>query len=125
MPHIIVEYTDNLVDFDFPSLLKQLNLVLVESPHFPTGGIRSRAVKLTDYVVADGTEDDSFVHIELKVGAGRSEEILKETSEALFAVAESFFSDCFKDHYLALSLEVTEFNFPTQKKNNIHNRYTG
>ncbi|MCD5322142.1 MULTISPECIES: 5-carboxymethyl-2-hydroxymuconate Delta-isomerase [Pontibacillus] len=125
MPHIIVEYTDNLADLNFRSLLKSLNHVLVESDHFPTGGIRSRAVKLTDYVVADGTEDDAFVHIELKVGAGRSEEVLKATSESLFEAAKTFLDDCFKDRYLALSLEVTEFRFPTQKKNNIHNRYTG
>jgi hypothetical protein len=40
---------------------------------FPTGGIRSRAIELCDYRIADGSADDAFVHATL-IGAGRSDQ---------------------------------------------------
>jgi len=34
---------------------------------FPTGGIRSRAVELKDYAIADSAADYAFVHATLKI----------------------------------------------------------
>ncbi|MFJ5713236.1 5-carboxymethyl-2-hydroxymuconate Delta-isomerase [Neobacillus sp. NPDC093127] len=126
MPHILVEYTDNIkTEANIPSLLKKLNMVLVSrSDIFPTGGIRSRAYLLHDYCVADGTEDDAFVHVMLKIGAGRSSEDKKATCDVLFAVIKEHFSELYRDRYLALSMELVEFSEAgTYKFNNIHKRY--
>lgn len=125
MPHIIVEYTDNIkLDSNVPKLLQKLNHVLVSKPNiFPTGGIRSRAIELQDYVVADGKEDDAFVHITLKIGGGRTQEQKKETLDELFEVANEHFQLLFAKRYIALSLEWYEFENKTYKNNNIHTRY--
>lgn len=125
MPHIIVEYTDNIKrNAKIPGLLKKLNSVLVSKPDvFPVGGIRSRAVELHDYVVADGQEDDAFVHITLKIGGGRTEEQKNETLDELFEVAKTHFQPLFEKRYFALSLEWSEFKNKTYKHNNIHSRY--
>ncbi|MUK88983.1 5-carboxymethyl-2-hydroxymuconate isomerase [Ornithinibacillus sp. L9] len=126
MPHIIIEYTANLRDDgDIPNLLKTINRTLIEQGDvFPIGGIRSRAIEVHDYVIADGTgEDDAFVHVSLKIGAGRSEEVLKRSCDTLFQAIENHFSDLFNSRYLALSMEVIEFQKKTYKKNNIHVRY--
>lgn len=125
MPHIIVEYTDNLKDANIPGLLKQINQVFISRNHiFPTGGIRSRAIELHDYCVADGQEDDAFVHVTLKIGAGRSECDKKETCDELFHVIKEHFAGQFANRYLALSLELVEFSEAgTYKHNNIHQRF--
>ncbi len=125
VPHIIVEYTDNIkYDAEMPALLNKLNSVLVSKPDvFPIGGIRSRAIELHDYVVADGQEDDSFVHITLKIGGGRTEKQKRETLDELFEVAKNHFQTLFEKRYLALSLEWSEFTNKTYKHNNIHSRY--
>ena len=126
MPHIIVEYTDNLSgQTNISQLLKSLNEVLIaRSPNFPIGGIRSRAIELQDYCVADCTEDDAFVHVTFKIGAGRSNEVKEETCQALFDVVTDHFSGIFNKRTLALSLELFEFSEAgTYKKNNIHKRY--
>ncbi|MGY4691493.1 5-carboxymethyl-2-hydroxymuconate Delta-isomerase [Salibacterium sp. K-3] len=126
MPHFIVEYTDNLkADGDIRALLKKINEVLTAHPDlFPVGGVRSRAIELNDYVIADDTEDDAFVHAMLKIGGGRSKEDKTMISEKLFEVMETHFSDLFEKRYLALSLELQEFGEGgTYKKNNIHPRY--
>ncbi|PWC35173.1 5-carboxymethyl-2-hydroxymuconate Delta-isomerase [Azospirillum sp. TSO22-1] len=126
MPHVIVEYTDNIAtQARMPVLLATINRILIaQGGAFPTGGIRSRAVRLTDYCVADGTEDDAFVHITLKIGSGRSDEVKKTACDDLFAAVKEHFADLFSRRFLALSMELTEFSEGgTYKHNNIHARY--
>ncbi|PCK18589.1 5-carboxymethyl-2-hydroxymuconate isomerase [Bacillus pumilus] len=126
MPHIIVEYTDNIKkEANMTKLLRNINqAVIAQGGVFPTGGIRTRAIELTDYVVADGTEDDSFVHTALKIGAGRTIEEKRAVGDAIFSEMTEHFSELFNTRYLALSLEIIEFSEAgTYKKNNIHQRY--
>ena len=125
MPHFIVEYTDNIKDeANIPELLEKMNSVLISHNNlFPIGGIRSRAHELHDYRVADGTEDDAFVHAMFKIGAGRSEEDKKMVCDELFDTMKAHFADLFDKRYLALSMELVEFSHSTYKYNNIHTRY--
>lgn len=124
MPHLIIEYTSNLKsEADIPSLLQQVNQTLLQYEIIPVGGLRTRAICLEDYLVADGTANDAFVHAVLKLGKGRTEEQISAVSEDLFTTIERHFQTIFEKHYLALSLEIKEFERPTLKKNNIHTRY--
>ncbi|CAJ0738609.1 5-carboxymethyl-2-hydroxymuconate Delta-isomerase [Ralstonia edaphis] len=126
MPHVIVEYTDNLGDdARIPELLRAMNETLMaQNGVFPTGGIRSRAIKLTDYRVADGKEDDAFVHVTLKIAAGRTPETKKAACDALFEAIKAHFAEAFARRYLALSMELTEFDEGgSYKHNNIHARF--
>lgn len=125
MPHFILEYTDNLKDeTDIPQLLKKVNNCLLSFPEIvPIGGLRSRAIELKDYVVADGTGDDAFVHATLKLGKGRTEEEKQMLGDALFKTITDHFQPLFEKRYLAISMEVYEFPRATYKRNNIHERY--
>jgi 5-carboxymethyl-2-hydroxymuconate isomerase len=126
MPHFILEYTDNIAkEANIHELLRKVHQVLISrSDLFPIGGIRSRAIELKEYYVADGTEDDAFVHGTLKIGAGRSEEDKKAVCEEIFSVMKEHFSALYEKRYLALSLELHEFSESgTYKHNNIHRRY--
>ncbi|MER2236859.1 MAG: 5-carboxymethyl-2-hydroxymuconate Delta-isomerase [Psychrobacillus sp.] len=126
MPHFIVEYTDNLKeDINVEQLLKDVHQILIaRNDTFPIGGIRSRAIELTDYQVADGLEDDAFVHATLKIAAGRSEEIKAEVCDAIFEVIKAHFDETMNKRYLALSMELVEFSDSgTYKQNNIHSRF--
>ncbi len=126
MPHLIYEYTDNLLpEADIPALLQKSNQVLIaQGGVLPIGGIRSRAIRLSEYCVADGTVDDAFVHAVLKIGAGRSDEVKKKIGDDLFKMISEHFADITKRRTLALSLEIVEFSEAgTWKQNNIHARY--
>ena len=94
LPHFIVEYTDNIKEkMNLATLFEEIHEVLIaRGTIFPIGGIRSRAMELESYRVADGAEDDAFVHAVFKIGAGRSEEIKKEVCDALFEVIKAHFS---------------------------------
>lgn len=126
MPHLTFECTDNIYDAAaLPVLLKRANEVLIaQGGVFPTGGIRSRALRLTDYCVADGSADDAFVHATLKIGSGRSPDAKQRTGDALFRLMTDHFADLYARRGLALSLEIAEFSEAgTWKQNNIHARY--
>lgn len=127
MPHVIFEVTENLdaPESDIKVLLHKTNQVLIDQGGvFPIGGIRSRVIWLRDYCVADGTVDDAFVHVTVKMGAGRTEAEKKKAGDELFAMIKNHFADIFQKRSLALSMEITEFSEAgTWKQNNIHARY--
>ncbi len=125
MPHLIIEYTDNIKkEAGIPNLLKQANeTLLLHTDIIPIGGLRTRAIELKDYYVADGTENDAFVHLTLKIGGGRSDEEIEKIGDDLFASIKEYFKEMFKKRYLAISMEVYVFSRPTYKLNNIHLRY--
>lgn len=126
MPHFIVEYTDNITDqANISGLLKKINDILISYGNiFPIGGIRSRAIELHDYRIADGAEDDAFVHATLKIGSGRTEADKKAACDELFAAITTHFAELYGKRYLALSMELVEFSERgTYKQNNIHNRF--
>ena len=125
MAHFIVEYTHNIaVDADIPGLLRKANEALIAQQVYPIGGIRSRAIELTDWRMADGAEDYAFVHGTLKIGAGRSREVRQRTGDALFEMMKTHFAGLYARRYLALSLEIYEFDEAgTWKHNNVHARF--
>jgi 5-carboxymethyl-2-hydroxymuconate isomerase len=126
MPHFILEYTDNIKsEAQIDELLAKVNrLLIAQGDVFPTGGIRSRAIELRHYAIADGKEDDAFAHATLKIGSGRDEATKKRVCDALFELMKSHFADLYARRYLALSLELVELNeAATYKHNNIHARF--
>jgi 5-carboxymethyl-2-hydroxymuconate isomerase len=126
MPHFTLEYTSNLkAEGRISELLATVNRVLVaQGGVYPLGGIRSRAIELTDYCVADGEADYAFAHATLKIATGRSDAVKKKTCDELFEAIKAHFADLFARRYLALSLDLVEFGEQgSYKHNNIHNRF--
>ena len=122
MPHFIAECTDNSRDqADLPGLFAKVNEALAATGIFPIGGIRSRAHWLDTWQMADGKHDYAFVHMTLKIGAGRSLESREEVGEMLFALIKTHFAALMASRYLALSFELDELH-PTlnYKQNNVH-----
>ena len=122
MPHFIAECTDNIREqADLPGLFAKVNEALAATGIFPIGGIRSRAHWLDTWQMADGKQDYAFVHMRLKIGAGRSLESREEVGEMLFALIKTHFAALMASRYLALSLELDELH-PTlnYKQNNVH-----
>ena len=122
MPHFIAECTDNIREqADLPGLFAKVNEALAATGIFPIGGIRSRAHWLDTWQMADGRHDYAFVHMTLKIGAGRSLESREAVGEMLFALIKEHFAELMADRYLALSFELDELH-PTlnYKQNNVH-----
>ncbi len=126
MAHLIIEYTSNIkAEADLANLLRKANEVIIaQNGVFPVGGIRSRALELEDYRMADGAADYAFVHATLKIGAGREPAAKKRVCDELFEMMKAHFADLFAKRYLALSMELYEFDEGgTYKHNNVHARF--
>lgn len=122
MPHFIAECTANIKqEAKLDELFAKVNDCLASTGVFPLGGIRSRAIILDTYRMADGAHDYAFVHMTLKIGSGRDLETRKAAGEKLFAVITDHFAELQSKRLLALSFEMQELdpvlNF---KKNNVH-----
>ncbi|RKP57676.1 5-carboxymethyl-2-hydroxymuconate Delta-isomerase [Pararobbsia silviterrae] len=125
MPHCIVEYTNNLgPEARIRDLLDTLAAKFRDSDGvFPTGGIRVRAIRLDDYVIADGQGDDAFVHITTKIGPGRDPAFKQRFFDALFELVKAHFHVLAEQRPLALSLYVEEGGAQgSYKFNTIHAR---
>lgn len=126
MAHAVVEWTSNLDgDADIRGLLELIAAAMRNSGGvFPWGGIRVRAIRLDDYVIADGKADDAFVNVTVKMGAGRSPEFKQAFFTDLFEQIKAHFAELYARRYLALSLYVEEADEAGSfKHNNIHKRF--
>jgi 5-carboxymethyl-2-hydroxymuconate isomerase len=126
MAHAVVEWTANLEgEADIHGLLELIAAAMRDSGGvFPWGGIRVRAIRLDDYVIADGKADDAFVNITVKMGAGRSAEFKRRFFSDLFEQIKAHFAGLYDKRYLALSLYVEEADEASSfKHNNIHRRF--
>jgi 5-carboxymethyl-2-hydroxymuconate isomerase len=122
MPHFIAEYSANIKnDIDFQEFFCKVNAYLGQSGVFPLAGIRSRAICVDHYVIADAKYDYAFIHMTLKVGAGRDVEIRQVIAQELFKLIETYFQPLQDQRLLAISFEMTELDpLLNYKSNNIH-----
>ena len=122
MPHVIVEYSANLVGaVEIKALLQALHEAALKTGVFPAGGIRTRAERRDEYIVADGRPDAAFVHVMLRIGAGRDTATKKRAADSVFAVLCDRLKPVQEKRPLAISLEVQELDpVLNLKKNNLH-----
>jgi 5-carboxymethyl-2-hydroxymuconate isomerase len=122
MPHVIVEYSANLVGaVEIKALLQALHEAALKTGVFPAGGIRTRAERRDEYIVGDGRPDAAFVHVMLRIGAGRDAATKKRAADSVFSVLCDHLKPTQEKRPLAISLEVQELDpVLNLKKNNLH-----
>jgi 5-carboxymethyl-2-hydroxymuconate isomerase len=107
MPHLTLEYTDNL-DFDVQLLLGRLLSDLVATGAINLKGLKSRAVRHSEYRIADGNPDYAFVHVNLLIREGRPPEVQKDLARRVMAVLKETFGHRFENGHLSLSVDIKE-----------------
>ena len=122
MPHVIVEYSANLAGaVEMKALLASLHEAAIKTGVFPAGGVRTRAERRDEYIVADGRPEAAFVHVMLRIGAGRDMPTKKRAADAVFAVLCNLLKPVQDTRPLVISLEVQELDpVLNLKKNNLH-----
>jgi len=116
MPHCVILYTPNVDKLtDMGTLCRALAdtmlTVLDESGKqvFPTGGTRVLAYPAAHYAVADGKGDYSFVYINVRMGAGRSDAVKKNAGDTLLAVVKKHFEPVFEGgDLIGITLQIDE-----------------
>jgi 5-carboxymethyl-2-hydroxymuconate isomerase len=107
MPHLTLEYTGNL-DFEVQPLLARLHSELVATGAINLKGLKSRAVRQSEYRIADGNPEYAFVHVDLLIREGRPLEVQKDASQRVLAVLKETFGQRLKSGHLSLSVDIKE-----------------
>jgi 5-carboxymethyl-2-hydroxymuconate isomerase len=107
MPHLTLEYSSNL-EFEIQPLLARLHAELVATGAVNLKGLKSRAIRHSEYRIADGNPDYAFVHVNLLIREGRPPEVQREFAQRVLAVLQETFGDRFETGHLALSVDVEE-----------------
>lgn len=85
MPHLTLEYTDNLAAHLAPDLLPRLNRALLDSGLFAEADIKSRARRLDQWCVGVEAAPRAFAHARLAILSGRPAEAKRALSAGLLA----------------------------------------
>ncbi|WP_227613740.1 5-carboxymethyl-2-hydroxymuconate Delta-isomerase [Acinetobacter ursingii] len=78
MPHVIVDYSANLKDFEPRPLLLQINTALVETGYCEALDIKSRAHMDDVFVIGLGAEQQAYVHVKVYLLSGRDQQQKQE-----------------------------------------------
>ena len=120
MPHAIIEYSANLEnDINLEALVDHIHDACIKTGVFPLAGMRTRAARRDNYKIANGNLQASFVHLILKIGPGRTEEIKKKAMEDIFEALSSYMKPLYDTAPVALSIEI--FELPPVLRINKHN----
>ena len=107
MPHLTLEYTDNL-EFEIQPLLARLHSELAATGAINLKGLKSRAVRHSDYRIADGNPEYAFVHVNLLIREGRPVEVQKDAAQRVMNVLKETFGQRYEISYLSLSVDIKE-----------------
>jgi 5-carboxymethyl-2-hydroxymuconate isomerase len=89
MPHLTVEYSDNMAELPADAVLLSLNETLVASGLFEAHDIKSRAVMLEEFLIGTSRGDQGFVHAKLSLLSGRSTEVRRNLSQSLLRTLQA------------------------------------
>ena len=107
MPHLTLEYTDN-IEVDVQPLLARLHEEVVATGAINLKGIKGRAIRHTQYRIADGDPDYAFVHVGLLIREGRPIEVQKDATQRVMKVLKETFGHLFEARKLSLTVDIKE-----------------
>lgn len=124
MPHLSYEYSSNLdAKINHATLCETLHAAALETGLFELGALRVRAVKCSDYAIADLLHQNGFLHLTISIGAGRQAEAKKAAGDHIWAALTAYLKDQFDTPHFALTQEIREIDPDfSWKKNAIHPR---
>ncbi len=110
MPHTIIEHSFSIAKPQIDSLLLKVNQNIAKNEgNFDILQCKARAVCYDNFVVADGSGSQNFMHITIKIMQGRSLEIRKNLAENLVKIVSDFLlENNLSKNPIALSLDIVE-----------------
>ena len=118
MPQITLEYTGNLEAPDFQATFSELHRILTDAGGVRLDNCKSRALRRDDFFVGDGADRHAFVHLTLRLLAGRDPNWKRDVGQKFLDVLiRAFRQDIeHKDVQITVTIEdivrATYFKYP-------------
>ena len=92
MPHIYLEYSDNITNLATQPILKSINQSLLEGGYVSAAqDLKSRAIQQTDYVIGLGDPQEAYLHAKVALLCGRDEATKTEISDTVLKAIQTTF----------------------------------
>lgn len=112
MPHVILEYSDNLTQFNPNQALLAINQALVESSDsIQEEAIKSRAYPATHYVMGTQPENRAFIHVSLYLLQGRDISTKQRISQNVIEILQNSLTE---HPYLEVQLTLNIMDMDTE-----------
>jgi len=109
MPHLTLEYSDNLPEpVDFGALFGRLHAALVEIGSFRLADLKSRAVAHGRFHVGTGSPESVFVHLTVAIFAGRDPAQQQEIGERALGLLREAFARAWAERPCDITVEIRE-----------------
>lgn len=109
MPHIVIEYSENLDgEIKGAGLTKLLHKTVVDSGLFSPDAVKARSIFYSDFVLH---EAETFIHVTVSILGGRTVEQRKMLNEAVFTAIRNAIPSAEK-----VSSDIREMDVAVYKK---------
>lgn len=109
MPHLIIEYSRNLEeDCDIAELVAVAHKTAQASPVFNPVAVRTRAIPVDHYLIADGDPARAFIQLYIRIKPGRPTETKMELGRAVHQAVKDFLASTVAGRGLAFNVEVQD-----------------
>ncbi len=111
MPHLILEYTDNIPERpDFHKLFHEFHRILQRHADIKINNCKSRAIQLDTFLSGSGADGAAYIHLAVRIFSGRSQEVLHTIGEKLRAVLMNEFVITDDNRQLQITVEINEID---------------
>ena len=109
MPHLILEYTDNVKEkINLQALFTPCHAILEKNAPTDLSSCKSRAIKQTHFYIGNGAPPYAFVHLTLLLAEGRPLSTRQNIGQQMLKVLEEYFAQSSKELNLQITVEVKE-----------------
>ena len=108
MPHLRLEHTINIESKISSALFDKLINVLTKNTSIKSINCKSRAIKINDFQLDSENGIKDFIHLEIIILEGRSEEIKQIIGRESLDLLKSYFQKISNENSIQISLEIRE-----------------
>ena len=109
MPHITLRCTDNILEKNhLRPLLATIQDIIVEGLPTQLFNCKSHVEILEQFYIGDGDPQNAFIHLEIKILPGRTQDTLKAVAENLLSILKQFFHESSENKNLQIGVEISE-----------------
>ena len=112
MPHLILEYTENINPIVFEQLFAKLHSVLSEIVNIEINNCKSRAVSLGTFYIGEGDSSNAFVSLSVSFLEGRSLDLKQKLGERFLDILKRYYSHLETELNVQISVEIKDIQKP-------------
>lgn len=119
MPHIIIETSKNILANESLKIGQEIQQIMkkIVEGNFDPDQCKIRVINYENYIVGIEENDENFIHISIKILAGRAVEVRQKLASQSFEFVNNFYKNLkLSQKRCDISIDIIEMNRETYQK---------